>query len=111
VFVLPSLVEGLSLSLLEAMACGLACVATDAGADGEVLEQEAGVILKTQSVSTQLKTLLPQLQGHIAWTRILGQNARRRVEDRYVLDNNIASLEALYGDVVAEQRSLPLSRV
>ena len=46
VFILPSLVEGLSLSLLEAMATGLACLATDAGADGEALEGGAGVVLK-----------------------------------------------------------------
>jgi len=38
VFFLPSIVEGLSLSLLEAMSTGTACVATDAGADGEVLD-------------------------------------------------------------------------
>ncbi|NEO26143.1 MAG: glycosyltransferase family 4 protein, partial [Kamptonema sp. SIO4C4] len=62
VFLLPSLVEGLSLSLLEAMACGAACIATDAGADGEVLEAGAGVVISTQGVTTQLKTLLPMFQ-------------------------------------------------
>jgi len=103
VFVLPSLVEGLSLSLLEAMACGLACIATDAGADGEVLEAEAGVIIKTQNVSTQLKTLLPQLRDHVAWTDLLGQNARRRVRERYTLIDNITQVERLYGEVLQQQ--------
>jgi len=101
VFILPSLVEGLSLSLLEAMACGLACVATDVGADGEVLEREAGVVLsRHQPVAGQLKTLLPQLRDHTQWTAILGQNARRRVEERYTLTKNIAEVEALYGELL-----------
>lgn len=101
VFILPSLVEGLSLSLLEAMACGLACVATDVGADGEVLEREAGVVLsRQQPVAGQLKTLLPQLRDHTQWTAILGQNARRRVEERYTLTNNIAEVEALYAELL-----------
>ena len=72
VFILPSLVEGLSLSLLEAMACGVACIATDAGADGEVLEDGAGVVLNTQGVTTQLKTLLPLFRDHSEITQLLG---------------------------------------
>ena len=59
VFILPSFVEGLSLSLLEAMGCGLACLATDAGADGEVLEDGAGIVLNPQRVRSELQTLLP----------------------------------------------------
>jgi glycosyltransferase involved in cell wall biosynthesis len=107
VFVLPSLVEGLSLSLLEAMACGVACVATDAGADGEVLEKEAGVILKTKAVATQLKILLPQLREHLGWTTLLGKNARQRVEERYTLSDNITQLEKLYAEVLQEQSRRP----
>ncbi|MBW4439816.1 MAG: glycosyltransferase family 4 protein [Plectolyngbya sp. WJT66-NPBG17] len=104
VFILPSLVEGLSLSLLEAMACGVACVATDAGADGEVLEDEAGIVLETQRVTSQLRALLPQLNEHSSWTKMLGQKARQRVEERYTLSHNISQVEALYEDLLEEHR-------
>ena len=100
VFVLPSLVEGLSLSLLEAMACGIACIATDAGADGEVLEDGAGVVLNTQGVTTQLKTLLPLFRDHSEITYLLGQKARQRVLDRYSLTKNISQVETLYKQVL-----------
>jgi len=103
VFVLPSLVEGLSLSLLEAMACGLACAATDAGADGEALEDEAGVILETEGVATQLKILLPQLRDHSGWVTSMGQNARQRALERYTLSQNITQLEALYSKILQQQ--------
>jgi glycosyltransferase involved in cell wall biosynthesis len=103
VFVLPSLVEGLSLSLLEAMACGVACVATDAGADREVLEAGAGVILRTQGVTTQLKTLLPLLRDHPEFTDLLGQKARQRVLERYTFSQNITDVEALYKDILAKK--------
>ncbi|MEM9087761.1 MAG: glycosyltransferase family 4 protein [Cyanobacteria bacterium P01_F01_bin.53] len=95
-FILPSLVEGLSLSLLEAMACGAACVATDAGADGEVLEHGAGVILSTQKVSSQLQTLFPLFREHPEITALLGQKARARVLERYTLNQNITQVEKLY---------------
>ncbi len=104
VFILPSLLEGLSLSLLEAMSCGIACMATDAGADGEVLEDGAGVILSTHQVATQLRTLLPLLRDHKDWTTLLGQKARGRILERYTLSNNITQLEVLYGEVLQGRR-------
>lgn len=104
VFILPSLVEGLSLSLLEAMACGAACIATDAGADGEVLAEGAGIVLSTQQVSTQLRTLLPLFRDHPELTTLLGYKARQRVLDRYTLSANITDLEELYGQVLQQQR-------
>ena len=96
VFVLPSLVEGLSLALLEAMASGCACLATDAGADGEVLAEGAGIVLSTQGVATQLRTLLPVLRDQPLLTAELGRRARERVLERYTLSSNIAALEELY---------------
>lgn len=104
VFILPSLVEGLSLSLLEAMACGLACLATDVGADGEVLEKGAGVVLNTKTVRSQLKILLPLFQDHPELTTLLGQKARKRVLEQYTLNSNINKLVELYTNVLQQPR-------
>ena len=102
VFLLPSLVEGLSLALLEAMASGTACVATDAGADGEVLEGGAGIVISTQGVTTQLRTLLPVLRDQPVLTAELGRRARARALERYTLSRNIDQLEQLYAELVPE---------
>jgi glycosyltransferase involved in cell wall biosynthesis len=113
VFILPSLVEGLSLSLLEAMACGVACLATNAGADGEVLEDGAGIVLNIERTATELQTLLPLFNHHPEMAAILGQKARQRVLQRYTLQDNISQLEALYGQLVGKEfpicpQNLPL---
>jgi len=102
VFLLPSLVEGLSLALLEAMASGTACVATDAGADGEVLEGGAGIVISTQGVTTQLRTLLPVLRDQPVLSAELGRRARQRALERYTLSRNIDQLERLYAELVPQ---------
>ncbi len=100
VFILPSLVEGLSLALLEAMSTGVACIATDAGADGEVLKEGAGITLSTDNVTSQLKTLLPVLKDQPVLTAELGIRARKRVLNNYTLRKNINNLEMLYNKVL-----------
>ena len=102
VFLLPSLVEGLSLALLEAMASGTACVATDAGADGEVLDGGAGIVISTQGVTTQLRTLLPVLRDQPVLTAELGRRARQRALERYTLSRNIDQLERLYAELMPQ---------
>ncbi|NJK35153.1 MAG: glycosyltransferase family 4 protein [Oscillatoriales cyanobacterium SM2_2_1] len=104
VFILPSLVEGLSLSLLEAMSCGVACLATDVGADGEVVSQGAGITLDASKVFSQLCVLLPLFIEHPEFAQLIGHKARQRVQERYTLRRNIEHLEGLYKQVLEHQR-------
>ncbi len=100
VYVLPSTAEGLALSLLEAMSCGLAVAATDAGEDGEAIEG-VGVTLPIQPLEPALGEALTRLCGDAALRAALGVMARRRVQERYDLRTNLDRLLALYSSVGA----------
>ena len=78
------------------MTAGTACVATDAGADGEVLDNGAGIVISTDNVAAQLKTIIPILIEHPSFTKDLGKKARDRVIERYTMTKNIDSLEKVY---------------
>ncbi|MGK7911094.1 MAG: glycosyltransferase family 4 protein [Synechococcus sp.] len=110
VFILPSLIEGLSLSMLEAMACGVAIVATDVGADGEAIGDGAGIILSPFKTANELATLLPILRDQREFTQLLGVKARQRVLQRYTLSRNISQLEELYARVTGQlkEQDLPI---
>ena len=99
-FFLPSSVEGLSLSMLEAMACGAATVATDVGVDGDAL-RGAGVVLDPRGLDDQLRLTIRELI-ELPWlARPLGEAARERVVERYSLERNVDALVDIYREVVA----------
>ena len=53
-FVLPSKREGLSVALMEAMACGLPCYAGNIRGNVDLLDQPGGVLLNMESFGTEL---------------------------------------------------------
>jgi glycosyltransferase involved in cell wall biosynthesis len=98
VFVLPSLVEGLSLSLLEAMACGVAPVATDVGSDGEAL-RGAGLLVDPKDLDGQLRLAFRTLLDFPDFRTELGRRARARAVERYSLSDNLNRLLAVYQEL------------
>ncbi|HEY4027146.1 MAG TPA: glycosyltransferase family 4 protein [Candidatus Dormibacteraeota bacterium] len=94
-FFLPSSVEGLSLAMLEAMACGAATVATDVGNDGDAL-RGAGVVLDPAHLLSELRVTIRVLVETPALCAMLGQMARDRAVERYSLARNLDALLALY---------------
>ncbi len=95
IFVLPSMVEGLSLSLLEAMACGVAPIATDVGSDGEAL-RGAGLVLDVKDLEGQLRLALRTLIDFPDFRAELGRRSRARAVERYSLKDNLDRLLGVY---------------
>jgi glycosyltransferase involved in cell wall biosynthesis len=63
VFVLPSLNEGMSNSILEAMACGLPIITTDTGGSDELIRGNGFVVAKQNSEALN-KTISKYLNDH-----------------------------------------------
>lgn len=100
VFVLPSEVEGLSIAMLEAMACGMATVATDVGGDGEAL-RGAGILIDPLDLRSQLALALGLLTENPGLRHSLGRKARRRIVSRYSLQHNTDEVVRLYERLLA----------
>ena len=99
-FFLPSTVEGLSLAMLEAMACGTATVATDVGSDGDAL-RGAGIVVDPGHLDHELRLAVRLLLESPEVCSLLGGLARRRAEERYSITSNLDSLLGLYRQLLA----------
>lgn len=98
-FFLPSAIEGLSLALLEAMACGVCPVATGVGCDGEAV-RGCGIRLDPTSLGPGLRLAIELLCWTPGLADELGRLARQRVVERYSLERNLDALLDLYGELV-----------
>jgi len=98
-FAFPSWAEGLPNSLLEAMAMGLPCVATDIGPIADaVLNGEEGLLVPVRSPQGLAAALVRILTQPDLAAR-LGRAARKRAEVDFSLETMVDRLEALYREV------------
>jgi glycosyltransferase involved in cell wall biosynthesis len=100
-FVLSSLSEGISLTLLEAMASGLPIVATHVGGNPEVVAHgESGFLVPPRNPLALADALLRLRRDHDACVR-LGEAGRRRVETKFDIRRMVREYETLYPNVNA----------
>lgn len=98
IFVLPSFIEGHPKALLEAMACGLPCVASDiAGCREIITNNENGLLIKPTAEG--IVGGLSRLIGNRDLRRKLGEKARATVKKFYdkekLMNNEIKLLQSL----------------
>ncbi len=109
-FVLSSRSEGISLTLLEAMATGLPIVATDVGGNREVVVPgETGLLVPSQDPAT-MAAAMHELLSQPAIAQQMGAAGRRRAEDEFDLRRVVARYEQLYLSLLHRKRRV-MSRV
>ncbi len=101
IFVLPSLVEGMSNVVLEAMASGLAIIATDVGGNGELITSgQNGLIVKADCVEALANTMR-MLATEKEYRRRLAEAALYRARADFSVKRMIEDYSNLYIDLMS----------
>jgi sugar transferase (PEP-CTERM/EpsH1 system associated) len=95
-FVLPSLTEGISLTLLEAMARGLPVVATRVGGNPEVVVDGVTGFLVPPRDPVALAAAMARIRQRPVLAADMGLQGRRRVEQTFSLEQMIRCYEQQY---------------
>lgn len=105
IFVLPSLSEGMSNTVLEAMATALPCVVTAVGANPDLVEDgRTGFLVEARDADTLADRMLelaadPQLRS------TFGRRGRLKVETQFSLPRMIANYTRLYAANATQRRA------
>ena len=110
IFILPSHEEGFSNALLEAMANGVAVIATAVGGNREAIkDDETGLLVRPRDPSSLGAAVLRLAKDSVLRAR-LGAAARQRIRDHFSLDVCVDRYEALYR-AINEQQSRPIKDI
>ena len=96
VYALPSYNEGLPVSILEAMACGLPVISTPVGGIPEAIRDGQEGFLVAPGAIDELSSRIIQLLLDSRLRREMGANAKRRLQTNFSATSTVNSIVALY---------------
>ena len=108
-FVLPSLYEGHSKVLIEAMSCAMTVIASNVQGNNEIINHGENGFLCEPSVLSIKETIFDVLKMSEKKMNLININARRFVKDNYSLDKIVTMEMQLYKDIMNENNSVNLA--
>jgi glycosyltransferase involved in cell wall biosynthesis len=103
-FVLPSLFEGLPLSLLEAMAAGTPVVATDVAGSNEAIVDGVNGRLAAPADARALSQIIADVLEHREMAQAMAHRAVETVGERYTIGPVAGAYQSLYTELVSAKR-------
>jgi glycosyltransferase involved in cell wall biosynthesis len=100
IFVLPSITEGLSNALLEAMSYGLPCVATKVSGNIDIIDHGENGFLVEVNDAQELANAITILAWDRELRERLGKEGRSTIEARYSMDKVANSYKKLYRELL-----------
>jgi sugar transferase (PEP-CTERM/EpsH1 system associated) len=94
-FALPSRAEGISNTILEAMATGLPVVATDVGGNQELVTKDTGILVSRDDVDALANAII-HYASNPGRAIAHGRAGRERVQEQFSIDAMVARYCALY---------------
>jgi len=94
-----SVAEGFPNVIGEAMSCGIPCVVTDVG-DSAWLVGDSGMVVPPRNHEALCKAWLKLIRMGSAERRILGEKARKRIENHFSIQKVVKKYEQLYEEQV-----------
>ena len=105
IFVLPSLAEGISNTILEAMASGLPVVATDVGGNSELVAAGKTGILVPRADPDAMAEAIRRYVDDPSLRREDGARGRKRCETEFSIDAMVERYATLYDSLLETKRS------
>jgi glycosyltransferase involved in cell wall biosynthesis len=109
IFVLPSLSEGISNALLEAMAHGVPCVASRIPGNADlVIDRETGILFEPRDAGALAGAVL-DLAADSALRERLGRAGRELVEERFDIDSVAGKYAEMYRELASSRQGVARS--